>query len=296
MATSTLLDAAIANILNTAAKKLEGKFDADVMSYIGPIHDSLLNEFRNFIEGLSGSGKKRLVVLIKTGGGVVQAAEKMVEIIRHHYDEVYFLIPDLAMSAGTVLVMSGDKVLMDYSSSLGPIDPQVLVQAPGGQQYIPALGHLDKVEELIEKSRNDTITPAEFAILRDQNLAVMRSYEQARDLSIALLKEWLVKYKFKSWLTHRTDATKEGQAVTDADKEQRAKEIADLLCNNKVWHSHGRLIGLNTLRDFVRLEIDDYSSDNELRNLIREYHDTLSEYVERMGQLFCFHSAERTTL
>jgi hypothetical protein len=296
MATSNLLDAAILGIVEESAKKLEERFKADVMSYVGPIHEAFLNEFRNFIEHLAQSKNERLVVLIKTGGGSAQAAEKMVEIMRHHYHEVEYVVPDFAMSAGTMLVVSGDKIWMDYSSSLGPIDPQVLVQSQNGQQYVPALGHLDKVEELIKKSRDGTISPAEFAILRDQNLAVLRSYEQARDLSRQLLQEWLMKYKFRSWATHRTDPAKKGRDVTDDEKRQRAQEIAELLCDNHTWHSHGRLIGVNTLRDVVRLEVDDYSGDTELRSLIREYHDTLTEYVERMGQTFCMHSIRRSTL
>jgi ATP-dependent protease ClpP protease subunit len=298
MATSNLLDDTISAMLSNYATQLEGVFQADVMSYMGPIHESLLNEFRNFVEGLALPSKnKRLAVLIKTGGGTVQAAEKMVEIMRHHYKEVFFVVPDLAMSAGTVLVMSGDKVFMDYSSSLGPIDPQVPVTTDTGQQqYFPALGHLDKVEELIQKSLDNTISPAEFALLRGQNLALLRSYEQARDLSIALLKKWLVEYKFRSWKTHRTDPDKKDKPVTKGDKEERAQQIADLLCNNKVWHSHGRLIGVNTLRDLVRLEIDDYSANDQIRNPIRQYHDTLSEYVNRMSMVYCFHSAARSTL
>ncbi|BBO22586.1 MAG: ATP-dependent Clp protease proteolytic subunit [Fimbriimonadaceae bacterium] len=290
------LDETILSILNGAAEKLETKLDANVMTYLGPIHEVFLNEFRNFVEHLAQSKKPRLAMLIKTGGGSAQAAEKMVEIMRHHYKEVWFVVPDFAMSAGTILVLSGDKVWMDYSSSLGPVDPQVLVTIQGNQQYVPALGHLDKVAELIEKSRQGTLTNAEFAILRDQNLAVLRSYEQARDLSINLLEEWLVKFKFKTWAKHRTDPAKVGKKVTDDEKKARAKEIAALLCDNKVWHSHGRLIGHDRLRDVVRLEIDDYSADLEMRALIREYHDPLNEYAARMGQQFCLHSKNRSTL
>lgn len=296
MSASNLLDDAILDMLTRSASTLEAHFGGDVMTYYGPIHDSLLREFRNFIEGLAESRHSRLIIFMSTPGGIVQAAEKMVEIIRFHYKEVFFVVPDFAMSAGTVFVMSGDKVFMDYSSSLGPIDPQVLIQTPEGQRYVPALGHLDKVELLIEKSKNDTITPAEFAILRDQNLAVIRSYEQARDLSVELLKEWLFTYKFKSWTTHRTSKSKKGQLVTPEEKRDRAEKIATLLCDNKVWHSHGRMIGIERLTKFLRLEIEDYSTDKKLRTLIREYHDTLTEYASRFGLTYCFHSARRSTL
>lgn len=43
---------------------------------------------------------------------------------------------------------SGDKICMDYSSALGPIDPQVF----NGELWVPALGYLEKVEELVAKS------------------------------------------------------------------------------------------------------------------------------------------------
>ena len=72
---------------------------------------------------------------------------------------------------------------MDYSSSLGPIDPQVY----NGMNWVPALGYLDKVEELICKSAKGTLTQAELVMLTQQDLAMLRRHEQARDLTVALL-------------------------------------------------------------------------------------------------------------
>ena len=69
------------------------------------------------------------------------------------------------MSAGTVLVMSGDAIHMDYYSLLGPIDPQV--QRPGATGLIPALGYLIQYERLIEKGRQGILTTAEAQILID---------------------------------------------------------------------------------------------------------------------------------
>ncbi|MCK5717463.1 MAG: hypothetical protein KAH77_08240 [Thiomargarita sp.] len=80
-----------------------------------------------------------LVFVLYTPGGVAEIVEKMVEIIRHHYKEVWFVVPDMAMSAGTILCMSGDRIYMDYSSALGPIDPQV---PNSNGQLVPALGYL----------------------------------------------------------------------------------------------------------------------------------------------------------
>jgi hypothetical protein len=110
---------------------------------------------------------------------------------------------------------------------------------------------------------------------------MLRFYEQARDLSIELIEKWLVKYKFRNWTKHRT--TNPGTEVTHEQKLQRAKEIAAELSNNKTWYSHGRMIGMNTLRTVLRLDIDDFGLDTELSRSIRTYSDTLSEYLKRHG-------------
>jgi len=186
------------------------------------------------------------------------------------------------MSAGTIFCMAADKIYMDYSSALGPIDPQVPDRE--NRVLVPALGYLDKVEELIQKSVNNTISPAEFQMLQSLDLAMLRFYEQAKELSINLLKKWLAEYKFKNWAAHRT--TNPGTPVTAEERLARAEEIATKLSDNNRWHSHGRMIGMGTLRAEMRLEIEDFSTDPDLYVQIRRYADTLTGYIERHGQPF----------
>ncbi|WP_298136990.1 hypothetical protein [Acidiferrobacter sp.] len=108
---------------------------------------------------------------------------------------------------------------------------------------------------------------------------MLRFYEQAKDLSVALLKDWLTKYKFKDWATQRTNNI--GAPVTMAEKEARPEEIATMLCDNKKWHSHGRMIGMETLRSQLRLEIIDCGSDPELSKNVRLYNDVMADHVGR---------------
>ena len=166
------------------------------------------------------------------------------------------------MSAGTIFCMAGDKIYMDYTSSLGPIDPQVLRNSNGMETWVPALGYLDKYEELIEKAKLGTLTDPEFVMLTNFNLAELRSFQQACDLTVSLLKDWLVKYKFKDWTHHKTHDI--GREVTAKEKEARAEEIAIKLGDNKIWHSHGRMLGIRTLTDVLRLEIEDYTNEIDL--------------------------------
>jgi len=284
-----IFDKTIADLARERLLKIEKHFDADGVFYFGEIHPSYEEHFRDFIEDLELKSRKKrdkLAIILNTPGGNAETTEKMVEIIRHHYTEVYFIVPAYAMSAGTIFCMSGNKIFMDYSSSLGPIDPQVY----NGKEYVPALGYLRQIEKMIKKSADGSITDAEFAILQNLDLATVDTYEQAKELSIALAKKWLAQHKFKDWTVHRTDPQKLGQAVTPQEKEARADEIAAILTDHTKWHSHGRNIGVGTLRNVLRLEIEDYSDDKILRPLIRQYNDLMTEYVRRGNYRVFLHS------
>ena len=62
--------------------------------------------------------------------------------------------------------------------------------------------------------------------------------------------------------------------VTQADKEQRAKEIADHLCDHRFWKTHGRSIKIEDLEG-MRLKITDYSKTPDLNDAIVRYHTLL---------------------
>lgn len=270
--------------------EIEKILGCPLMSYIGQIHPSVQDEYIEAIEAIAASNlpdwmsKKRLAIAITTPGGVVEVVEKMVEVTRYWFEEIYFIVPLAAMSAGTIFCMSGDKIYMDYTSSLGPIDPQVA--NPDGH-LVPALGYIDKVDEFIAKSNNGTISDAEILMLQRMDLATLRRYEQARDLSISLLKKWLVRYKFKDWVEHQT--TNKGSLVTHDEKVVRAQEIATALSNNQHWHSHGRMIGIDTVTNELKLKVEDYSNTPELRDGLRRHTKLLLDYLDHQRLSFYIH-------
>lgn len=283
----------IHSLLNVKLKSLEKHFKADVISYFGPIIDGNETFFLQVIEQLNQTKTKNksLYVILTTQGGSAIAVERYVNIVRNHYEEVNFIVPDFAYSAGTIFCLSGDNIHMDYFSVLGPIDPQV--QNKEGK-WVPALGYLDKVNEMLEKARNKTLSQAEFLILKDIDLAELRAYEQAKELTISLLKKWLVKYKFKNWIKHNTTPELLGKDVTDDEKEKRAEEIADELGNNKTWKSHGRPINIETLINDpkLRLKIEDFGKIPERQRMIRDYYNLLSDYIKKSGFGIFVHSRE----
>lgn len=282
--TLPLLDKVIFSTVEKAEERVEVALNCDILYYYGELRTGAVPLFRDVVESLCDRDDKKdaLGVCITTPGGQAEAVEKMVEIIRHHYDQFYAIVPRAAMSAGTIWCMAADKIYMDYASSLGPIDPQVPDRE--NKFLVPALGYLDKVNELIQKSLDGTISPAEFQILQSQDLARLGFYEQSKELSVSLLKKWLVEYKFKDWNVHRT--TNSGTMVTKEQKEERARDIASTLSNNREWHSHGRMIGMETLQSDLKLEIEDYGKVFEQKDSIRRYCDTLTGYLERQGEVF----------
>lgn len=254
---------------------LEKTLDADVMVYYGELIDGVEADVKQIIEQICHDGKKHdaLYILLTTPGGSLNPVKRMVNIFRNFYAEVNFIIPDYAYSAGTVMCCSGDKILMDYYSVLGPIDPQVRNK---DGKFVAALGYLDKINELIEKAKNNELTNAEFIILKDFDLAELRAYEQARDLAVDLLVEWLPKYKFKNWTVHQTSQN----PVTIEEKKNRALEIAQNLSDNKEWKSHGRPISREELGR-LKLQIDHIEDNADAYAAVTAYHELMIDYVRK---------------
>ena len=282
-------DRSFFDLVAQRARLLEEKLNSDVVFYHGPILSGYFRPFRDFIEEVkekskkSGASRKTISVVLRTAGGSAEITERMVGVLRKHYNQVYFLVPDVAMSAGTILCMSGDKIYMDYASSLGPIDPQV--QLPDTGDLVPALGYIDKVAEILKKP---DLYPGDVIFLKNVDLARLALFEQGRELSIQLLKKWLVDYKFKNWHKHRT--TNKGQTVTKKEKEARAEKIAKGLSDHKRWHSHGRNLDVKKLQQ-LGIEIDDYSDNPELKEAIRSYNDPMTGFIDRSGFQFYLHNA-----
>ena len=208
------IDEAARNLLNSKLAELETYLNADVIVYYGEIFDSVEIQMKKIVEELQSEKELHSIcyIILTTPGGSLNPVNRMVTILRHFYTEVNFIVPNYANSAGTIFCMSGDNILMNYFSALGPVDPQV--QNKDGK-LIAALGYLDKINDLLIKAQNNTISQAEFLILKDFDLAELRAYEQAKELAVDLIIKWLVKYKFKDWAVHS-----DGSSVTTEEKKE----------------------------------------------------------------------------
>jgi ClpP class serine protease len=184
---------------------------------IVPINDQISN--------LTGD---KIDIILETPGGYAEIAEQIVEYIRSKFKDVAFIIPGAAMSAGTIMAMAGDDILMSPLSSLGPIDAQILQQ---GKRFSADafLEGLNKIKE--EVTNSGVLNKAYIPILQNVSPGEIQSAQNALEFSRALVTGWLSKYKFKNWQIHSTT----GKPVTEDDKKKRASEIAKQLCNHSLW-------------------------------------------------------------
>lgn len=273
--------------LEERAKALENAFSADVLTFNGAMLFQVDDLIRNTVENVrrGSPNTKRLVVLLTSLGGYIEPVHRIVDVLRHHYDYVDFVVPNYAYSAGTLLAMSGDAIYMNYYSRLGPIDPQI--EGSNGR-VVSALGYLEQWNRLLKKANDGTLTTIEAELMIDGfDQAELYQFEQQRELSIALLQEWLVKYKFKDW--HRTEGR--GIPVTNTMRKRRARTIASMLNDTEKWHTHGYGISMEVLRRDLNLKIDDFDQDSrKVGDLIKDYHNLLSDYMVRRGSSGVVHA------
>lgn len=205
----------------------------------------------------------KLDLILETPGGSGEAAEDIVRLLRGKYNEIAVIVPGWAKSAGTIMAMAANEILMGPASALGPIDAQMAWQ---GKRF-SADALLEGMEK-IKKEVTDTgvLNKAYIPILQGLSPGEMQSAENALNFAKTLVTKWLVQYKFKTWTTHSST----GAAVTEAEKEARAKEIADQLCDHRHWLTHGRSIKLDDFQK-MRLTITDYSKDVKLNEAISRY-------------------------
>lgn len=273
--------------LDERMKAIGQAFGSHVLAFSGPLLFGVDDSIRDAVEALKKTSRNRnLTVLVTTLGGYIEVVQRIVETFRNHYRHVSYVVPNSAFSAGTILVLSGDVIYMNYYSRLGPIDPQV--QMADGTM-VPALGYLIQWERLLKKAKAGSLTTAEIQLMVvgpgfDQ--ARLYKYEQERAMSITLLKRWLVRHKFKNWKQTETKKA----PVTLRMKQGRAEMIARQLNNTDKWHTHGHGISMEVLRRELKLKIDDYGKDRALNDPIEHYHGLLQDYMRRRGSPGVIHT------
>lgn len=214
--------------------------------------------FKDLLDGIEKD--QDLDVYIETPGGDGTTAEEIVRYIRDKYNKVSFVICGEAKSAGTIMTMCADEILMTKTGSLGPIDAQMI----SNRGVVSAYDYVEWMnEKRAEAEKNGTLNPADVAIIAQitpgEINGVVHSLEYAKDL----VREWLYKYKFKNWNETETSKTK----VTDKMKKNRASEIAEELSNHRRWRTHGKPLKIEDLES-IGLKIVCVDEDEKLSDIV----------------------------
>lgn len=197
---------------------------------------------------------------IETPGGSGSTAEDIVKFLRSKFNSLRFVISGESKSAGTIIAMSGDEIMMTETGALGPIDAQVslgrgVVSASDYDEWFNA-----KHEEAAKTGR---LNHADFAIIAQINPGELTGIKNSLQFAIDLVKEWLATYKFKNWQV--TEDTKKN--VTEEMRAARAEEIANELAKHSRWKTHSRSLKIDDLEG-LGLKIINLDKDYQLSKIV----------------------------
>ena len=228
--------------------------------------------FSDLVDGIPGES---LDVLLHSSGGSAEAVEQIVNLLRARFKELRFIVPHTATSAATLMVLAGDTVLMDDRSTLGPIDPQIIIPIPNGQIKIPAHSYVqgfERAQKAIEQQSE--IAPAYLPLLNKYEMYLLEVCDNAVNLSVSLAKEWLRTYMLKD--------------NPNADK--LASEIASELSDLSKFLSHQRPIGIKKAKE-IGLNVTDMAELPKLRELVWDLYCTIELHFGKSDAVKLFENS-----
>ncbi|MBL0871057.1 MAG: ATP-dependent Clp protease proteolytic subunit [Phycisphaerales bacterium] len=211
------------------------------------LNDSDKNGFMAAIHHLDRS--KGLDLVLHTPGGDLAACESLVDYLRLMFrGNIRAIVPQLAMSAGTMVACACERIVMGKHSSLGSIDPQF-----GG---IAAHGVIEEFERARKDiSDNPANIPIWQPILAKYPPTFVGECEKAIAWSTEIVKEWLLS----------------GMLRDRKDKRKVANKIVSELGDHALMKSHARHISA-AAAEKMGLEIFHLESSPALQNLVLTLH------------------------
>ncbi|MFB5283591.1 ATP-dependent Clp protease proteolytic subunit [Peribacillus sp. Hz7] len=224
-------------------KQTDSKQDAIHFS----VNDNDKNAFMTTISGLDES--KGLDLILHTPGGDIAATESLVDYLKKIFgNDIRAIVPQLAMSAGTMISCACSEIIMGEHSSIGPIDPQL--------SGMPAHGIIPE----FERARQEIAASAENIHIWQPIIAkypptLIGHCVQSIQLSMQMVKEWLV----DNMLSER------------ANPEADADVILNYLGSYTETKSHSRHIPIDKAAQ-LGLTVTALEDDKILQDLVLSVH------------------------
>ena len=138
------------NVIFYASAFLQKQYTVPAYTLMLTMED--INGFMSMVHQMDCT--KGLTLLLHTPGGEMRAVQPIVEYLHSKFDSMEAIVPTYAMSAGTVISLAADYIIMGKHSQLGPIDPQMFL--PNGAS-VSADSVKNSLKKPLKKSRRKKI-------------------------------------------------------------------------------------------------------------------------------------------
>lgn len=220
------------------------------------INDDDMNGLMNAVHGLDRS--KGLDLVLHTPGGEIAAAEAIVKYLMGCFNnDVVAIVPQLAMSAGTMIACACKGIIMGRQSSLGPTDPQL--------NGVPAAGVIEEFNQAVEdaKLRPESI-PMWSQIVGKYHPTFIGDCQKAINASKGMVENWLRNNMF----------------AEDDDCDSKVSSIVDKLCEHQNSAMHNRHFSAQELID-LGMKVEPLESDNALQDAVLSVHHAFMTTFQR---------------
>jgi len=186
-----------------------------------------------------------LDLLIHSGGGDIDSAEKIVFMCRNKCRGFRVIIPQYAKSAATLIALAADSIVMGYTSELGPIDPQISITLRDGKMLTrPAYSYLQGLKMIRDEIKSDpSFIQSYLPLLEQLDPALLDYCNKSIERSKRFAYKWLCQYMFKG---DTKKAATAAAKLNDVDK----------------YIMHGVVIDSKEAKTELGLEVDELSPDD----------------------------------
>jgi hypothetical protein len=211
------------------------------------LNDGDKNGFMSAVHQLDRS--KGLDLVLHTPGGEMAATESLVDYLRSMFGtDIRAIVPQLAMSAGTMIALACKSIVMGKESNLGPIDPQV--------NGIPAHGVIEEFERARREISEDPKSIALWQpIIAKYTPTLVGECEKAFAWASETAQSWLVS----------------GMLADQKSPAKAAKRIVEGLSDHVETKSHARHISM-AMAAGLGLKIEALEEDNDLQDDVLSVH------------------------
>lgn len=188
-----------------------------------------------------------LDLLLHTGGGDIDAAEKLISMVRTKVATAVLrvVVPDYAKSAGTLMALGADLIVMSETSELGPIDPQVVLADGNGNRILHSVqSYLDAYKAHSETLAKNPDDVSARIMLGKLDPATVKLFEAVRARAQAFAENQLRRGMFRN--------------------EGNWSQAASQLLDTQRWQSHGQMISWQDAQDpKIGLAVEHLEIDSE---------------------------------